>query len=39
MLNRKKKGLLLTFILVTVILIVMQPIQNSITRAAAGDGS
>lgn len=38
MLNRKKKGLLLTFILVTVILIVMQPIQNSITRAAAGDG-
>ncbi|WP_264737977.1 endonuclease [Cytobacillus firmus] len=39
MLNRKKKGLLLTFILVTVILTVMQPIQNSITRAAAGDGS
>ncbi|MGA5689731.1 endonuclease [Cytobacillus pseudoceanisediminis] len=39
MLNRKKKGLLLTFILVTVILIVMQPSQNSITRAAAGDGS
>ena len=39
MLNRKKKGLLLTFILVTVILIVMQPIQNSKTRAAAGDGS
>ncbi|MBN8203010.1 endonuclease [Bacillus sp. NTK034] len=39
MLNRKKKGLLLSFILVTVILIVMQPIQNSITRAAAGDGS
>ncbi|WP_436372114.1 endonuclease [Cytobacillus sp. BC1816] len=39
MLNHKKKGLLLTFILVTVIMIVMQPIQNSITRAAAGDGS
>ncbi|RBP95913.1 endonuclease I [Cytobacillus firmus] len=38
MLNHKKKGLLLTFILVTVIMIVM-PIQNSITRAAAGDGS
>ncbi|MDF2036118.1 endonuclease [Cytobacillus oceanisediminis] len=39
MLNRKKKGLLLSFILVTVILIVMQPIQNLITMAAAGDGS
>ncbi|KON87765.1 ribonuclease [Sporosarcina globispora] len=39
MLNRKRKGLLLSFILFTVILIVMQPIQNSITSAAAGDGS
>ncbi|KML41195.1 endonuclease [Cytobacillus firmus] len=39
MLNRKRKGLLLSFILFAAILIVMQPIQDSITKAAAGDGS
>ena len=39
MLNRKGKGLLLSFILFAAILIVMQPIQDSITKAAAGDGT
>lgn len=39
MLNRKRKGLLLSLILFAAILVVMQPIQDSITRAAAGDGS
>ncbi|MBG9587880.1 endonuclease [Cytobacillus firmus] len=39
MLNPNKKGLLLSFILFAAILIVMQPIQDSITKAAAGDGS
>lgn len=39
MLNRKRKGLLLSLILFAAILIVMQPIQDSITKAAAGDGS
>ncbi|MEK3853814.1 endonuclease [Cytobacillus sp. FSL H8-0458] len=39
MLNRKRKSLLLSLILFAAILIVMQPIQDSITKAAAGDGS
>ncbi|MBG9550415.1 endonuclease [Cytobacillus firmus] len=39
MLNRKRKGLLLSLILFAAILIVMQPIQDSITKAAVGDGS
>ncbi|WP_026585407.1 endonuclease [Bacillus sp. J33] len=39
MLISKKKGLLLSLILFSAILVIMKPVQDSLTRAAAADGS